>query len=223
MLGDRTTTTEPILYSFRRCPYAMRARMAIASSGQSCSLREVVLSKKPREMILISPKGTVPVIVLPEGDVIEESLQIMYWALEKNDPERWLKPLHTNPDGLDALIAENDGPFKHNLDQYKYSSHYTNSDPLYCRDQGLEFLEKLNLRLNKTKYLFGNEFSVADAAISPFVRQFANTDRKWFDTRKISQVHRWLKEILNSDRFLNVMYKYPAWESGGNEVVFPPT
>ena len=223
MRGHTTSNTEPILYSFRRCPYAMRARMAIAASGQKCSLREVVLSNKPNEMILSSPKGTVPVIVLPDGNVIEESLQIMYWALEKNDPERWLKPLHTNPDGIEALIAENDGPFKTNLDRYKYSSHYTNSDPLSYRDHGLEFLEKLNLRLKKSKYLFGNEFSVADAAISPFVRQFANTDRKWFETCKIPQVQYWLQEILNSDRFLNVMHKYPRWHSGGSGVMFPPT
>lgn len=224
MVRERSTsTTEPVLYSFRRCPYAMRARMAIASSGQSCSLREVVLSNKPREMILISPKGTVPVILLPNGRVIEESLEIMYWTLEKNDPERWLTPLHTNPKAVKALIAENDGPFKNNLDRYKYPNHYTDSNPLHFRDQGLKFLEQLNVQLTKTKYLFGNEFSVADAAISPFVRQFANTDRSWFDALQISQLQHWLKEILISDRFLNVMEKYPPWETGGNKIIFPPT
>ena len=114
----------PILYSFRRCPYAMRARLAIAVSGQTCALREVVLRNKPPEMIQASPKGTVPVMLLPNGHVLEESLEIMHWALNKSDPEGWLAPLNEASDHINTLISENDGSFKENLDRYKYPTRY---------------------------------------------------------------------------------------------------
>lgn len=211
----------PILYSFRRCPYAMRARMAIFASGQACALREVVLRNKPPEMIVASPKGTVPVVVLPEGRVIEESLEIMMWALDHSDPQGWLAPITNNRDDVNALIAENDGPFKDALDRYKYPNRYENIDPLHQRAQGLGFLEKLNARLSKTAYLCGDDFTLADAAIAPFIRQFANTDRAWFDALDLPCVQNWLHGILESDRFLGVMEKYPAWENGMIEPVFP--
>ena len=210
----------PILYSFRGCPYAIRARMAIAASGQTCALREVVLRNKPPEMIAVSPKGTVPVMVLPDGRVIEESLEIMRWALDRHDPEGWLTPLNDDRDDVDALIAENDGPFKDNLDRYKYPNRFEISDPRRHRDQGAAFLKKLNARLLKTIYLCGDDFTFADAAISPFIRQFANNDREWFDAPDLSGVQRWLQSILASDRFLAVMEKYPAWESGMDEIAF---
>jgi len=211
----------PVLYSFRRCPYAMRARMAIAASGQTCALREVVLRNKPPEMIAASPKGTVPVLVLPDDQVIEESLEIMHWALGRNDPEGWLAPLNNDHAEIDALIAENDGPFKDNLDRYKYPTRYENADPIHHRTQGTAFLEKLNARLTEHKYLCGDGFTFADAAIAPFVRQFANTDRNWFDGLELSDVQRWLKTILESDRFSGVMEKYPAWENGMDAPLFP--
>ena len=211
----------PILYSFRRCPYAMRARLAIAVSGQTCALREVVLRNKPPEMIQASPKGTVPVMLLPNGDVLEESLEIMRWALEQSDPEGWLTPLNEDSDDFNALISENDGSFKENLDRYKYPTRYNISDPLHYRSQGALFLEKLNTRLIKTPYLCGYNFTFADAAILPFVRQFANNDRKWFDALSLSGVQNWLQSILESERFLNMMLKYPVWKSGMNEPIFP--
>ena len=211
----------PTLYSFRRCPYAMRARMAIAASGQTCALREVVLRNKPSEMLAVSPKGTVPVLVLPNQRVIEESLEIMRWALGCNDPERWLAPLNDESDDVEALVAENDGSFKDNLDRYKYPTRYDISDPLPNRNQGLIFLEKLNTRLLTADYLCGEDFTFADAAIAPFVRQFANTDREWFDALDLSAVQNWLHGILESDRFSRVMEKYPAWESGMAEPSFP--
>ena len=213
----------PILYSFRRCPYAMRARMAIAASGQTCALREVVLRNKPPEMIAASPKGTVPVLVLPDERVIEESLEIMRWALDRNDPEGWLVPLKQNGDAIDALVAENDGAFKDNLDRYKYPSRYDISDPLTHRTQGLAFLKKLDLQLSETAYLCGDDFTFADAALSPFARQFANTDRDWFDALNLPGVQKWLDGILASDRFLSVMEKYPIWERGMDEPAFPAT
>ncbi len=213
----------PILYSFRRCPYAMRARMAIAASGQACALREVVLRNKSPEMVAVSPKGTVPVMVLPDNRVIEESLEIMRWALDCSDPEGWLAPLHNDPNDIYALIAENDGPFKEALDRYKYPTRYETPDPLFYRAQGLVFLKKLNERLLKTDYLCGSNFTFSDAAISPFIRQFANNDREWFNALDLSRVQNWLQNILESDRFLRVMEKYPAWESGMVEPVFPST
>jgi glutathione S-transferase len=218
----------PILYSFRRCPYAMRARMAIAVSGQTCALREIVLRNKPPEMIQASPKSTVPLLVLtddpdnPDDRVIEESLEIMHWALGRNDPEGWLAPLSDDRKDIDALIAENDGPFKEHLDRYKYPTRYENADPLHHRAQGTAFLEKLEARLLKAAFLCGNEFTLADAAISPFIRQFANNDREWFDALDMPGVQRWLKCVLESDCFLRVMEKYPAWEGGMDALTFPP-
>ena len=211
----------PVLYSFRRCPYAMRARMAISVSGQTCALREVVLRNKPPEMIEVSPKATVPVMVFPDGRIIEESLEIMCWALDKNDPEGWLTPLNDERDDIDALIAENDGPFKDNLDRYKYPTRYKISDPIYHRTQGEDFLKKLNARLLKAVYLCGDDFTFADAAVLPFIRQFANNDREWFNMLNLSAVQYWLESILMSDRFLGVMGKYPAWENGMDEPAFP--
>ena len=211
----------PILYSFRRCPYAIRARMAIAASGQRCLLREVVLRNKPSDMIVASPKGTVPVVILPSGRVIEESLDIMHWALGVNDPASWLAPFNDDRCVVHGLIKENDEPFKNNLDRYKYPTRYQTSNPIYYRTQGLEFLKSLNARLLTSAYLCGNEFSFADAAISPFIRQFANHDREWFNTLELYALQNWLETIVNADKFLGVMKKYPAWERGMVEPVFP--
>lgn len=213
----------PILYSFRRCPYAMRARMAIAVSNQTCALREVVLRNKPPEMLDASPKGTVPVVVLPDDQVIDESLDVMHWALGQNDPEGWLTPFSDAHDDVEALIAENDGPFKDALDRYKYPPRYDNGDPLPHRARGLEFLEKLDARLSKTTYLCGETFTFADAAIAPFIRQFANTDRNWFDALDLPALQTWLQRFLESERFMGVMKKYPAWANGMDEPAFPPT
>ncbi|MGB0683999.1 MAG: glutathione S-transferase [Magnetovibrionaceae bacterium] len=214
-------TDRPILYSFRRCPYAMRARLALSVSGQVCSLREVVLRSKPPELLAASPKGTVPVLVLPGGDVIEESLEIMTWALTRNDPEGWLAPVQAEPEEFKALIAENDGPFKASLDRYKYPTRFEDVDPLEHRAEGLRMIEGLEERLGASCYLYGDCFSLADAAIAPFVRQFANTDRAWFDSLHLPGVHRWLSAFLESDRFIAIMGKYPAWENGQNEPLFP--
>lgn len=199
----------------------MRARLAIAVSGQTCALREVILRNKPPEMIAASPKGTVPVILLPNGQILEESLDIMHWALEKNDPEGWLTPLNDSGEVINNLISENDGSFKDNLDRYKYPTRYDVSDPLHYRSKGEMFLEKLNDRLVETPYLCGSSFTFADAAIIPFIRQFANNDRKWFNALNLPGLLNWLQSILESDRFLNVMLKYPVWENGMAEPAFP--
>jgi glutathione S-transferase len=165
----------PILYTFRRCPYAMRARMAVAVSGVKVEMREIVLRDKPPEMLAASPKGTVPVLVMPNGDVIDESLHIMRWALAQNDPEVWLA--HTDTD----LIATNDGPFKAALDRYKYPHRYGLSDGLEHRDTGLEYLQNLDQILRNQAFLDGTNRGFTDIALFPFIRQYAATDKLWFD------------------------------------------
>ncbi len=212
----------PVLYSFRRCPYAMRARLAIAAAGIECRLREVVLRDKPAEMLDASPKGTVPVIVLPGGKVVEESLDVMDWALAQNDPEGWLSPDVGTLDDMRALIAENDGPFKHALDRYKYPNRYDGVDAKEQRELGLAFLAKLNQRLEAHTNLFGDTLSLADIAIFPFVRQFANTDRAWFDALLLAALQGWLQRNLDSQRFAAIMRKYPQWKTGDDEPAFPP-
>lgn len=189
---------EPILYSFRRCPYAMRARMALLVSNGVFEIREVKLSDKPAELIAASPKATVPVLVLPEGRVIDESLDIMRWALARHDPEHWL-------DGDDhALIEANDGAFKHHLDRYKYPERY-GADAAEHRASGLLMLASLEARLTSRKFLCGEHRSLADAAIMPFVRQFAQVDRLWFDAQPLTAVQRWLSVQLASPLFVRTM------------------
>ena len=198
---------EPILYSFRRCPYAMRARMALLISDTACEIREVKLSDKPAELITASAKATVPVLVLPDGRVIDESLDIMRWALGRHDPERWL-------DGDDVpLIEANDGPFKHHLDRYKYPDRH-GADATEHRASGLAMLTHLEARLTSRNYLCGDHRSLADAAIMPFVRQFAQTDRPWFDAQPLPAVQRWLAVQLASSLFVRTMRTLSQWRVG---------
>ena len=211
----------PVLYSFRRCPYAMRARLAIASAGLECRLREVVLRDKPAAMLEASPKGTVPVLVLESGDVIDESLEVMLHALRANDPENWLPTRAGSLEEMLALIADNDGGFKHHLDRYKYAARYEKADPAHHRARGLAFLSRLNEQLAASGELFGVRTSLADMAIMPFVRQFANADRRWFDAQDLPHLQRWLAAHLESRRFKSVMRKFDPWKPGDEEPVFP--
>lgn len=198
---------EPVLYSFRRCPYAMRARMALLVSNTVCEIREVKLSDKPAELIAASPKATVPVLVLPEGRVIDESLDIMRWTLGRHDPEHWL-------DGDDRpLIEANDGAFKHHLDRYKYPDRY-GADAAEHRASGLAMLTYLEARLTSRSFLCGEHRSLTDAAIMPFVRQFAQTDRLWFDAQPLTALQRWLSVQLASSLFVRTMIALPQWRAG---------
>lgn len=211
----------PVLYSFRRCPYAMRARMALAVSGVAVRLREVLLRNKPDEMIAASAKGAVPVLIAGD-DVIDESLTIMDWALAQNDPEGWLCPdSDSNGDGDGAdLIAACDGDFKHHLDRYKYAARYDNADPQAHRAQGAKFLDGLAKHLEGQPYLCGDKRSRADIAIFPFVRQFRIADEAWFENNAPASVRAWLKGLMGSELFAAVMDKYPQWKETGEEVVF---
>ena len=197
--------TKPILYSFRRCPYAMRARMSLLESGVEVELREVILRDRPEHMMDISPKGTVPVLLLPDGTVIEESLDIMLWSLD----ESWLAG------DWKELIDVNDGDFKHHLDRYKYNNRYENVLSLEeHREHALSILRTYDERLSNQAYLCGDSISLADLALSPFVRQFANTDRGWFDQLPLLHLHDWLIGILEGDLFKSCMVKHKQWENG---------
>ena len=189
----------------------MRARLALDVAGQKVEHREVVLRDKPPEMIAASPKATVPVLVLPDGNVIDESLAIMTWALARHDPEQWLTPERESPATMQRLIARNDDQFKQALDRYKYPSRYPGVDPLASRDAGATFLHELNERLLASSALMGSRTSLADMAIAPFVRQFAMTDRDWFDDQPWSALRQWLDAFLGSERFGRIMTKHPRW------------
>lgn len=203
----------PVLYSFRRCPYAMRARLALFVSATICEIREVKLSAKPDAMIEASLKATVPVLVLPDGRVIDESLDVMRWALGNRDPDGWL-------DRDDAeLVAANDGPFKRDLDRYKYPNRH-GSDPGEHRAAGLPHLQRLEARLAAHANLCGEEAGLADAAIFPFVRQFAETDRAWFDVQPLPHLHAWLGRHLASPLFEAIMVRRDPWQPGDAPVFF---
>ena len=212
---------KPILYSFRRCPYAMRARMAILKSGFTCRLREVNLRDKPKEMIAVSPKGTVPVMVFGDGLILEESLEIMRWTLSKNDPDKWLEPESSSLTDMLNLIKNIDEKFKFHLDRYKYSTRYQGVDPIFHREKALDALAPIIEKLTKQKYLCGTKVSMADIAIFPFIRQFANANQKWFDNEEIGPLQSWLKQHLDSKVFINSMNKWPIWKSNNEEELFP--
>lgn len=215
-----TDTKLPILYSFRRCPYAMRARLAIAVAGQKCELREILLRDKAAEFLETSPKGTVPVLVDVDGTVLEESIDLMDWALVQHDPENWLRPEVGTLEEMKALVAESDGPFKTALDRYKYANRYEGADALAEREKASVFLRKLDAKLEKSKFLFGSNMSYADAGIVTFVRQFANVNRDWFNAQDWPHLIRWLDAFLESELFASIMQKYPKWEPGDEVTVF---
>lgn len=194
----------PVLYSFRRCPYAMRARLALLVSGLDYEHREVLLRDKPAAMLAASPKGTVPVLVLADGAVIDESIDIMRWALGRSDPENW----RAGDDA--ALIGLFDGAFKHHLDRYKYAARH-DADPLEHRAAALVMLEDLNARLAGQAFLRGAVRGFGDMALFPFVRQFAGVDPAWFDAQPIARVQAWLAELVGSDLFARAMVKIAPW------------
>ena len=179
----------------------MRARLALDVSGHEYELREVALRNKPPEMLQASPKGTVPVLVLPDGKVIDESLDIMLWALSHNDPEDWLRHEHDTR----GLIAQFDSHFKQHLDRYKYPTRFAGADPVVSRTEASQDLALLEDRLTRTPYLAGEHVSLADMAILPFVRQFANVDPDWFASQPFTALQRWLSTLVQSARFERIM------------------
>ena len=212
----------PVIYSFRRCPYAIRARMAIAISGQQVELREVDLKQKPEEMIGLSPKATVPVLHLSNNEVLEESLDIMHWALAIHDPENWLlnadQPL--SKELAKELVETNDQDFKQHLDHYKYADRFPEHSLTYYREKASEFPDRLNSLLAKKRFVFSDKPSFTDVAIFPFIRQFAFVDKGWFDNQQWPHLQHWLDDFLGSELFQSVMKKYQPWKNGDKPVYF---
>lgn len=199
----------PLLYSFRRCPYAIRARLALLFSDTDSRVCEVSLKNKPEEMLAISPKGTVPVLQLADGSVIEESLDIVLWALKRNDPQALL-PRGDQLKVELALISVNDGEFKHWLDRYKYADRHPEQTAEAYRNHGEVYLQRLDDQLKDAAYLTGTKPSLADIAILPFIRQFAHVDRDWFYGADYPHLQEWLQRWLASPEFQHVMKKTSA-------------
>lgn len=228
-LADSNTSL-PILYSFRRCPYAMRARMALAVSAQTCELREVLLRDKPPELIAASAKASVPVLILSNGEVLHESMDIMLWALHQNDPQLWLAPEFGDMACMLDLIAHNDRNFKSQLDRYKYPHRFAleaeNNLLRFAkinRDAAALWLASLNAELEKHQgWLFGARPSLADIALLPFVRQFAHTDDVWFSEQPWRALIDWLATWETSELFAAVMEKYPRWSRDQSGIVLWP-
>lgn len=202
----------PVLYSFRRCPYAMRARMALQVADIAVEHREVALRDKPAAMLAASPKGTVPVLALPDGRVIDESLDIMRWALAISDPDGWLD----QDAAADALIATIDGPFKHHLDRMKYADRYSGADPAMHRDAGLAILADWEARLAAHAYLTGAAVRLVDVATFPFIRQFARADLTMWEKAPLLGTRRWLDALTAAPLFQTIMARHPLWTA-------PPT
>lgn len=204
----------PILYSFRRCPYAIRARIALVVSGTCCAIREVKLSSKPAAMICVSQKATVPVLVLPDGPVIDESLDIMHWALGRSDPAGWLRQVD------EALIATIDGPFKDHLDHAKYPDRH-DEDTAVHYNAAADLLGLIEARLASSDDPNGNGVSFTDAAILPFVRQFAGINHDAFANLPLPRVQGWLNRFLASSLFEAAMPRLLPWKEGDPEIHFP--
>jgi len=205
----------PVLYSFRRCPYAMRARLTLHASGIVHEHREVVLKNKPAHMLALSPKGTVPVLWLPDacsGRVLEQSLDIMLWALRQSDPLGWLPLTNEGMANALALIAHNDGPFKQQLDRYKYPNRSGLESGLTDRDLAAVWLHGLDTRLQAQPFLAGSHFGLADAGIAPFVRQFAHTNPGWFAAQAWTALTTWLTAFEASGLFAAIMHKHAPWQ-----------
>ncbi len=192
--------------------------MAIHISSQKCEIREVLLRDKPPSMLEYSSKGTVPVLVLQSGEVIDESLDVIDWALNLNDPNNWLRSKENEE--TKKLIEINDGEFKHHLDRYKYSKRYDNEDPEFHKKKCLKFIESVNNELSNSKYIFDDNISYADIVLLPFMRQFRIADMEWFDSLPYDNLKEWLSSFLNSPLLNSIMKKYDLWKEGDDLIIF---
>ena len=199
----------PTLYSYRRCPYAMRARMALKYAGIQVEHREIELRNKPQSMLQLSPKGTVPVLRI-DDHVLDQSLDILRWALQQSDPHGWRE---VDESIANSWVEKNDGPFKTLLDQYKYPNRFPELDPEAVLDEALQvMLNPVEQVLQNFQYLMGNRLSWVDVAIFPFIRQFSMVDLKKFEQLPIPAVKKWLNQQLESELFDSVMQKHPTWK-----------
>lgn len=212
----------PILYSLHRCPYAMRARMAILLAQQMVLLRDILMTNKPVEMLTASAKGTVPVLVFDDQSVIDQSLDIMIWALGKNDPDNLLYSGQSEALAeMKNLISRNDNEFVSNLGKYKAAARYHDIDERFYRQKCELFIAELEQRLAEHAYIMGDKPSLADFAILPFIRQFSRTNRRWYLQAPYPNLQRWLSTHIQSPLFSKVMTKYPQWLERREEILFP--
>jgi len=212
---QRIKALKPILYSFRRCPYAIRARMTLNYAAIGVELREVLLRDKPPSMLIASPKGTVPILILPDGSVIDESIEVMRWALTRSDPDHWWREDMATE--INTLVEENDLVFKRHLDHYKYADRYPAHPQEFYRDEAEKFLSQLEHRLVLKRYLMDDQLTFPDVAVFPFVRQFAFVDKTWFDQAPYPKLQAWLQSFLDSELFSAVMKKFPVWHETIND------
>ena len=202
----------PIFYIFRRCPYTMRARFAIRSSQIIVEVREIKLQEKPSEFLKSSPKGTVPVLITNSGEVLEESLDIINWALNRNDPDKWLAKGKLESHKIAKLLDDLGNKFKPNLNKYKYPNRFSWIDQFLYREKNLCFIEKLNSYLEKNKPLNCGHLTLLDYAIFPFFRQFRNVDQQWFEKLNFIFLNKWINQIIDSQDFSSIMKKLKKWE-----------
>ena len=211
----------PILYSFKRCPYAMRARMAILLTNTKCEIREVKLSNKPMSMIRASEKGTVPVLITINNKIYDESLDIIEWVLKRNNI---FDKTHNSSESevSDSLISQFDKDFKFHLDRYKYSSRYIKEEKLRHRDACLFILKEIELIHSKDTWFFGKEINKIDICLLPFIRQYRIADIDWFDSLdEIPVIQNWLNYFLESELLKNIMINYKPWKPNDEVEYFP--
>ena len=204
----------PILYSFRRCPYAMRARFSIRISQIKIELREVMLKKKPKDFLKFSNDGTVPILIQRDNTTIQESLDIVFWALKFNKNLNELKKIDNY-----NFLKFCDTEFKHNLDRYKYPTRYENVDPNFYRNKNIKFLKLLNKKLSLSKFLLTDKLSFLDFCIFPFIRQYRNVDQLWFNHLNLSYLNNWFSFIVESQEFDDIMKKYKVWEPSDSPLI----
>lgn len=203
----------PILYTFRRCPYCMRAHMALKQSGIKVELREVKLSDMPAEALALSPEATVPILALPDGTVLTESWDIVKWSLAQNDPNRWLGDNDEHSLDAEMLIETNDFSFKEDLDRYKYADRFPEHSEEHYRTACEEFIEELEGMLSKNHYLLADQMSLADIGVFPFVRQFSLVNKEWFDSTPYLKVQNWLQNLIDTELFQVIFHKHELWNS----------
>jgi len=210
--------TTPILYSFRRCPYCMRAHMALKNAGIKIELREVELKNMPQQLLDLSPDATVPVLLLSDGEVMTESWDIVKWALSQHDPENWSG--NDNEYFLDAeiLIETNDYSFKLDLDHYKYADRHPEQTQEQYRIACETFIEELEDMLSDKRYLLADKISLADIGVFPFVRQFSLVDKDWFEQSDYPAVRNWLQQLIDTDLFQHVFQKHELWQANDSVI-----
>ncbi|KAB2824770.1 glutathione S-transferase [Aliivibrio finisterrensis] len=211
----------PILYSLRQCPYAMRSRLAILHAQQTVVLRDIDMNNKPEEMLSISPKGTVPVLLLGDGSVIDESLDVMVWALTQSDPNNLLYSHdETKFTQMLDVINQSDNEFVDALQKYRAASRYHDTNEVECRERCCEWLMTIEKALSQHAYIIGETPSLVDYAILPFIRQFSRVDKKWYAQAPLPYLRAWLVNHYNDPTFSKAMFTHPKWQKGSEKIIF---